>query len=380
MHHVHLHVCSWIQISFGPLLRSTTALIYVSPPPPAQPRVRPSPSVPPFGTGCACVRGARPSHDTAHPRSARGALLPRHRRARASQGETRGEGTSFPLLPRRPAPSLSAHHPRQAHSRQVDAIGSLWGPAGCPTQPLGVTGSYRSQERVCRCHPSSTVHRLTVKTVHGWGCPSVVWDGRRQPGIFLVLAAPAPFLRRSSFHSACAALLPPTTTNRQPPTANRQSSPTTDCQPPSAANRRQLPTATNRQPTTADRHEPLTANRQPPPNRRQLPTIVDYCLCDLVSCPCLDHEAPCGSRTADTALACASWQDPDGEWGFIGSRSHSMVHSRFAVLAATRTRPKATCILRHSAGPSSMRGRRIQSIRCIANGGLAMRISTYVRA
>ena len=35
-------------------------------------------------------------------------------------------------------------------------------------------------------------------------------------------------------------------------------------------------------------------NRQPPPtaaNRRQPPTIVQFCFCGFVSCPCLDHEA-----------------------------------------------------------------------------------------
>ena len=45
---------------------------------------------------------------------------------------------------------------------------------------------------------------------------------------------------------------PPTAT----PTADR---PTTDCQPPSAA------------------------------NRHQLPTIVQYCFCGFVSCPCLEE-------------------------------------------------------------------------------------------
>ena len=73
---------------------------------------------------------------------------------------------------------------------------------------------------------------------------------------------------------------PPTTTNHQPPTANRQPPPTANRQPPTAPNR-QLPTTTSHQPR---------------------PTIVQFCFCGLVSCPCLDHEAD--SVPVDVLFCC----------------------------------------------------------------------------
>ena len=55
-------------------------------------------------------------------------------------------------------------------------------------------------------------------------------------------------------------------------------------QGPATADCHQPPTATNHQP-------PTSTNRQPPPTtNHQPPTIVQYCFCGAVSCPCLDQQ------------------------------------------------------------------------------------------
>ena len=62
--------------------------------------------------------------------------------------------------------------------------------------------------------------------------------------------------------------------DHQPPTANRHQTPNAKRQPPLNP---QPSTATNHQQSTADRHQPST--------------IVQFCFCGFVSCPCLGHEA-----------------------------------------------------------------------------------------
>ena len=57
-----------------------------------------------------------------------------------------------------------------------------------------------------------------------------------------------------------------------------------DRQPPTDANRLLLPNANCQPPSTTNHHKPTANCRQPP-------TIVQYCFCGFVSCPCLDHEA-----------------------------------------------------------------------------------------